>query len=605
MPDPERPGPAAPTPPHVPRGRVLFRAPSPPVELGFIALLSAALAWLYWPGLGTAYGVGFLVGFLVPALVAGALTTPLVGALGGRLELHRSLFLTLSTLLLQLPLAAAWRAGEFAFPAIAPPLTFLGPFLAAPVFWFRHLTLYGVARPSHSRMLPASLLHPALFLLGLGFVVPYTLGSVAELGAVLVFAFVCALVVLRASDRPIRREFHASGVSLIRPLLDHVGGRDREATRALEEFFVPASVLADVQASLLAFVHEGRVRATVALPSVHPGPFAALGSSDLPRKLSAALGTRAGTVLVPHTPSDHDLDLAASEEVDRLASVSKQLLDRLPPPRVARSSPLVSPYPGSFARAQILGDVALVLLSQAPEPTDDIAYSVADRLIRDLDAGGDLAIALVDAHNSYVEERGDISYGSPAAKKLLEDARAAVAAARAAVQMGPIEVGVAVRDGYSIGRDGIGPEGIRALVVRAAGSTVGYVLIDGNNLVVGARATILDALRSVVDVAEVLTTDNHVVHEVDGGVNPVGERTPAEALARDAKEVLTRARDSLGPAEPRFGTQTLTGVRVLGPGYTARLLTSLGDTVSMFARMFPASLVLLLTSSLVVALLLR
>ncbi len=46
-------------------------------------------------------------------------------------------------------------------------------------------------------------------------------------------------------------------------------------------------------------------------------------------------------------------------------------------------------------------------------------------------------------------------------------------------------------------------------------------------------------------------------------------------------------------------------MKVLGPGYTARLLTSLGDTLSMFAHMFPAALLLLLTSSLVVALLLK
>jgi len=46
-------------------------------------------------------------------------------------------------------------------------------------------------------------------------------------------------------------------------------------------------------------------------------------------------------------------------------------------------------------------------------------------------------------------------------------------------------------------------------------------------------------------------------------------------------------------------------VKVLGPGLTARLLTSLGDTLAMFANMFPATLLLLLTSSLVVAFALR
>jgi putative membrane protein len=157
-----------------------------------------------------------------------------------------------------------------------------------------------------------------------------------------------------------------------------------------------------------------------------------------------------------------------------------------------------------------------------------------------------------------------------------------------------------VRSGYSIGRDGIGPEGLRALAIRAAGSTSGYVLIDGNNLLMGQRDPIVRALETVVDTAEVLTTDNHVVHEVDGGINPVGERIPAATLIREAKEVLEQARADLGPVEVRFGSKAVPSVKVLGPGLTARLLTSLGDTLSMFANMFPATLLLLLTSSLVV-----
>ena len=141
---------------------------------------------------------------------------------------------------------------------------------------------------------------------------------------------------------------------------------------------------------------------------------------------------------------------------------------------------------------------------------------------------------------------------------------------------------------------------MRALVVRAGGKTSGYLLIDGNNLIVGQRDPIVGTLQTVVDFAEVLTTDNHVVHEVDGGVNPVGERYPLDRLQRDAKEVMAAAYADLAPAEVRFGSKTVPGVRVLGPNLAARLLVSLGDTLSMFTNMFPATLLLLLTSSLVV-----
>ena len=587
------------------RASVLFRAPPPLATVGLVAVASLALAVLVWPPPGTAWVYGWLVAFLVPALVAGGLTTPLAGGLGGRLELHRSVFLALSALLLELPLAFVWRGALDLAPRYTPGILLLGPFLAAPLFWFRHLTLFGVSRPSHARTLPAALVQPLLQLVGFYLVTAPTQVSLVAAVVDLAFAFVCALVVLHAADRPIRREFHGSGVSMIRPLLDHVGRRDPEATRRLEAFFLRSPVLADLRVDLLSFTREGRTAATVVLPTVHPGPFAALGSSDLPRKLSEALGPDAGTVLVPHTPCDHDLDLPSGAEVDQVGAAAKELLGTLPPPMTARASPLVAPSPSSTARAQLLGDVALVVVSQAPAPTDDIAYAVADRLVHELSRDGGPRPLLIDAHNSYVEGEGDIAYGSPAAERLLTDARAAIAAARSASRDGPIEVGAARRDGYSIGRDGIGPMGMRAVVVRTGGTTTGYVLIDGNNLVSGLRGAIVRELERIVDVAEVMTTDNHVVHEVDGGINPVGERYPAGQLTRDARDLLAAAKADLAPAQVRFASRTVPAVRVLGPNYTARLLTSLGDTLAMFTNMFPAALVLLLASSLVVSLLLR
>jgi putative membrane protein len=600
------PGSAPPGPPPAHRRpSVLFRAPPPLVTAGLIAVATLALAVVLWPPPGSAWFEGWLVAFLAPALVAAGLTTPLARALGGRFEFHRGIFLALSPLLLELPLAAAWRGAFDLWPAVVPGVVLIGPFLVGPVFWFRELTLYGVSRPSHARTLPAALVQPVLQLAGFYVLVHPTTASLASVVVDFAVAFVCAVVVLHAADRPIRREFHGSGVSMIRPLLDHVGHRDEEATRKLESFFLKAPVLADLRVDLLSFERAGRPPATVVLPTVHPGPFAALGASDLPSKLEKFLGPDAGTVFVPHTPCDHDLDLPSRAEVERVGTAARELLGTLPPARTGPFSPLVSPAPGSTARAQILGDVALVVVSQAPAPTDDIAYAVADRLVRELARDGGPRPLLVDAHNSYIEGKGDISYGSPAAERLTADARSAIAAARLVARDGPLEVGVAHRGSYSIGQDGIGPHGLRALVVRTGATTTGYVLIDGNNLLAGLRARIVQELERVVDVAEVFTTDNHVVHEVDGGINPVGERYPAEALARDARQLLEAAKADLAPAKVRFGSRDVPAVSVLGPGYTARLLTSLGDTLAMFTSMFPAALILLLSSSLVVALVLR
>ncbi len=595
---PVRAGPDAATP-H--RGTLLFRAPSRPVSLAAIVAVSALLAALMWGLAPDPFAKGFLFVWALPALVAAFATAPLAAALGGRLEMHRSIFLALGVLLLQLPLAAVWRGALDLWPSTTPGILFLGAFLAGPSIWFRQISLFGLSRPSHAASLPPALLQPALSLVGLFVLAPPDLAELVAAAAFLAIGFACGVALLRAADRPMRREFQSSGISLIRPLLDHVGLRDPGSTRALESFFEKFAFPADLRMSLLTLRKDGVVRATVALPTVHPGPFAALGASDLPRKLTERLGPSAGLVLVPHTPSDHDLDLPTGAEVERFVATGRELLAAPGAALPRRGGPLVRPYPGAAARAQWLGDIALVVISQAPDPTDDISFAVADRIDREVGpASGGPRLALIDAHNSYIEGKGDILYGTPIAEKVVADVRAAVTAARAAAVDGPVEVGVAARTDYETGRDGIGPEGIRALAVRAAGKTTGYVLIDGNNLLVGFRDPIVRALETVVDVAEVMTTDNHIVHEVDGGINPVGERHSKEALAREATELLKRAVADLGPVDVHFGEQAVPAVKVLGAGFTARLLTSLGDTLSMFSNMAVATFLLLLTSSLVV-----
>jgi putative membrane protein len=591
-------GPPVPTEPH--RPRFIFRAPPTPASFALLVVLSAALGALVF-GLGEdAFLEAWLLVFALPALAAGGLTGPVAAAFGGRFEFHRGAFLSLTVLLLLLPIAAVWRVALFLEPGPTPGVAFLAAFLVGPMVWFRHLSLFGVSRPSHLRSLPASLIQPVLYSVAIFLILPLALVTVVVLLLCAAIAFGCAVALLRAADRPLRREFQSSGVSLIRPLLDHVSDRDDSATRALEGFFARFSQPANVRVSLLSFFRDGHAHVTVALPTVHPGPFAALGSSDLPQKVASELGEAGGTILTPHTPCDHDLDLPSGDEVHLLGATARELLHSLSGGMPSRASPLVRPEPTSLAQAQLLGDVALLVVTQAPDPTDDIAFSVADRIAREVVAEGGPRVALIDAHNSYVEGRGDISYGSPTAERLILDAKSAVRAAVAAGRDGPVEVGVGVRDGYDIGRDGIGPQGIRALVIRAAGTTTAYVLIDGNNLLLGRRDPIVRALGKLVDAAEVLTTDNHVVHEVDGGINPVGERLPTEALIRGASEAVRAALTDLGPAEVRFGSRDVPGVRTLGPGFTARLLTSLGDTLTMFEHMAVATFLLLLTGSLVV-----
>lgn len=583
--------------------RVLFRAPSDASSLALIALVAIVSALLLWlpPYSVTDLLLRILLPFFLPALVAGFATPGLAAVLGGRLSLRRSLLLALTASAVAVPLLVLWRVLGLVLPVVLDvPVAGVFLFLQGPSLWFREMSLFGLSRPSHARSLVPALLQPLLAAAGIFALVAPTPTLLLAAGLFLAIAVGSCALLLRSADRPIRREFGMSGVSLIRPLLDHINLRDPAATEALEAFFRRFAKPATLGVSVLALRSSGRTRATVVLPTVHPGPFAALGSSDLPRKLAERLGPEAGVVFVPHTPCNHDLDLPGGTEVERVAEAARGLAQRLEGPQAPVLSRLMGATPESLARAQRVGDSVLVVVSQAPAPTDDIDFAVADRIRAAAHDASALRVMLVDGHNSYVEDEGDITYGTPGAERLARDALAAVAAVRNTPRAPGFEVGVALRTGYSTRADGIGPAGIRCLVLRGGGATTAYVLIDGNNLLLGHRATILAALVGLVDTAEVLTTDNHVVHEVDGSINPVGERFPADRLAQEIRGIVTEAVADLGPAEVFSGDTTIEEVPVLGPDWTARLLTSLGDTVSMFGHAFVMTFLLLLAASIIV-----
>ena len=173
--DPTDDGPPAPIEPH--RPRYLMRAPPTPASFGLILLLSALLAYLTFGDHPSTFLTAWLLVFAAPAVLAGALTTGVAAAFGGRFEFHRGAFLALGVLTILVPIAALWRVALTYAPAQTPGVPLLAAFLVGPMLWFRHLSLYGVSRPSHLRSLPASILQPALYVIALPLVLPVGAGQ--------------------------------------------------------------------------------------------------------------------------------------------------------------------------------------------------------------------------------------------------------------------------------------------------------------------------------------------------------------------------------------------------------------------------------------------
>ncbi|MDE1880219.1 MAG: DUF2070 family protein [Euryarchaeota archaeon] len=589
--------------PHERTSRLRFASPRGEVSALGIVLVSLLLpllaffpnfdqlpAWPGAPGWWGRYAVGVLI-FLVPGIVGTLATTPLAVLFGGRFRTRRALLLGLSGFLIVFGVLLLWRL----LTLVAGPFSVEGPLLLGfgLMLWIRQLTLVGVSHRVHVRSLPAALVQPLLGYVMVWATLGWRLNSLVEGVFFLLLALGGAASLVTATDRPMVREFGQGGTSLLRPLMEHMSDRDPAASSQMEAFFEGVSTKGDLHLSALVFRDGTRVRVAVLAPSVHPGPFAELGSSDLPRKLAKSLrGRHADEVMVPHSPSTHAQDIPTTPELQKVVEKVQELIAAASP-APTRVSPLVSPHPGSLARAQVLGDSVLLLLTQAPEPTDDIDYALSELVREDARRLGFSHAIVLDAHNSFVENRGEIPFGSPEGFRLLADAKAAMVAARDQAVGGELRVGFAQERGFNPEDHGMGPEGLSVLVIEGAGTRTAYALFDANNLERGMRDPLVRALEKAVGGAgEVMTTDNHVVHEVQGGTNTLGMRRSLQDLSRDLERVAKRAVANLAPARVGASEEVLRGVKVLGPGVTTRLMTALADSFAIFWLFFLSTIAL-------------
>lgn len=333
-----------------------------------------------------------------------------------------------------------------------------------------------------------------------------------------------------------------------------------------ERLFESFSQERNIQLAVLSFRSaKGITKANMIVPTVHPGPFKRIGSSALPYAIQSAVENKQNgcVVMVPHGLSGHDLDLAAQsqnelvlEHVLRLSDISdfgkgaSQFL------RVKQN--------GASVGCQVFNSCALVSLTLAPETMEDLPPELNALIVEAARKNGFSTAIAVDAHNSI-----EGPFKIDEAIKPLKEAALISLEEASKLRTANLEVGVAriVPTEFSL-QEGMGPGGIAALVVRVGHQTTAYITIDGNNMITGLREKILKALSEVgVDEGEVFTTDTHEVNAVvlnARGYHPVGEAMDPERLINYVKQATRDALANLEPSEVAWGTETVSGVKVIG-----------------------------------------
>lgn len=574
----------------------LFYAPKPAFLIIPILLVSLVIGILIGFDMDDPIKTFLVNGILilaVPTYLSGFLSGPIAESLGGKLYLRRSMLLSfLCLLIIGGVLIIFWLVKQIFTTDLGNIDALILGYSA--IIWLRHLILLSTSNSSHARSLPASIIQPVLgYLFIFLFFSPFGFRE-GLLTAVTLTIFLFAVILLTTiATAPMQKAFGINGLSMLRYSLDHITEGGESGASDLENFFESFSQEMDAHVGLIAFKNEKGIKSIMIVPSVHPGPFGLLGGSDLPLKLKNGLLDKSKNVLVPHGSATHDMNLSSSKEKNKIEKTVKDLLDRVEYSK--GSSRFIRHHDSMDVCAQVFGNGILAIHTSSPNPTDDVDYSTgaAARDKARLKTG--LDTLFIDAHNCAEKGSGCIYFGTKKANELIDFTELVSQKAKDTKTQG-IEIGYAQKKGYRA-ELGIGSLGIQVLCAKCDSQKTAYILFDGNNMVMGLREKILSSISSLVDEAEVLTTDNHAVNATIGGFNPVGLKMDQNTLVKDVVALVKSAISDLEAVEVGLISGSVNNINVFGHENVTRLSSVVNSTMAIMKITTFASLLFAVVAS--------
>jgi putative membrane protein len=291
--------------------------------------------------------------------------------------------------------------------------------------------------------------------------------------------------------------------------------------------------------------------------------------------------------LVAHGCATHDFNLVSEREIAKVISAVQK----------SRSGLVYTGTAGTSGRVrqgsvqvlyQRFGDSLLLVTSRSPERTEDLDFPVGMTIM----AEGHRwfpHVAVVDAHNCMTDLSSPVLIATREAREYQLAALAAMEECRSQT-MSPFSIGVAHRQVPFSREEGFGDLGIQVMTVLTSGQKTAYVLIDGNNVAAGVREILMEQALTLVDHAEIMTTDSHVVNTITGK-NPVGMAVPAMDIAPEMMQAIRDALADLTPSETAASTAQCERIIVFGSNRIVQLASTVN---AMLVFVAPLSLAMLL-----------
>lgn len=578
--------------------RTLPKAKSSFLMIIVISFIMGAVIFLVKPmSLGSGlenfiYGgaFGFVV-FGLPAIITGSTDQKWVDTLHGiNLKSKHSMFLAL----VSMTLAGIVSIIGTAIGHIFHWDLFVNSILLGSVFafGFNILVILATTRIKLLKSVLISIIQP-LLMIGMLIITSFlnNVESLFELGIIgTIFKVIIASAIfllaiysfIRVVESPMKKNLGFGALEILSYFILHMN----EGSNTIEELFDNAGEAIDTLVGVASFRRlDGSIKSLFISPCVHPGPLGDIGGSNMPTILADSFDA---FTMVAHGPSTHDFNPVSSDEIVKIEDAVRKALDKME----------YSPKASEFARysykkanigIQFFKNGSIMLSTLAPSGSDDIEYAVGlATMIESQRVLGTENNILVDCHNSFNAEKGGVLPGNPELFQLIDT----IKLIEKKELEHEIQVGCHHTDlGGFDKHQGIGESGLKTMVIEVNGQRTAYVLFDSNNMELGYRETIFNAVQDLeIDAIEVMTTDTHTVNTLSAGYNPVGT-VEKEKIIDYVKLSIIEAINDLEPVEAGTNTERILGLKTFGPNNSTELISTISSIVSVSKIIAPLTFI--------------
>lgn len=369
-------------------------------------------------------------------------------------------------------------------------------------------------------------------------VFPFVISSVVYVVAGLVFA--------KSSTRKFAEEFGEDPTKLIQFFLNFQSSDDSKEIG--EKFFnkmyqhtrkIPVKVL-DVLSK------NGKRKVALIFPYIHPGPFATLGSSDLPNRLQSRLAELDSDLMVFHTTTTNSNNCSGDKDIDAIAEGIREAIKKVS--YVSEMSRFKKIIIGKYVVGMVkFGPYGIGSLIPEKTPFDDVSLKEGLKLMHSIEKAGAKDFAAIDAQNFFYHGAPELNDCSGITDGLVRE-------------FNRLQSKFPARIGYARvnpNLQGLAAMGIQAIVMELNGKYHAIVLTDSNNITSELIELSREKAADMVSSLEIYTSDNHYVNANTLDMNPLGERGNLQEISEAILKTVANAKEDVEDVQVGMATENV------------------------------------------------